>query len=85
MSTLYSDVSQDVVISDYLDDGDKMTRSSRPLETISTFLVSKNDKYYEVIAPVFSIKLPPPSLPLLMSVPGVPMACVTAMSDLWVS
>ena len=47
MSTLYSDVSQDVVISGHLDQDDKMTRSSRPLETISTFPVSKNDKYYK--------------------------------------
>ena len=49
VSTLYSDLSQDVVISGHLDQDDKMTRSSRPLETISTFLVSKNDKYYKVI------------------------------------
>ena len=47
VSTLYSDVSQDVVISGHLDQDDKMTRSSRPLETISTFPVSKNDKYYK--------------------------------------
>ena len=34
---------------------------------------------------LLSIKLPPPSLPLPMSIPGVPMACVTALSDVWVS
>ena len=89
VSTLYSDVSQDVVISGHLDQDDKMTRSSRPLETISTFPVSKSDKYHKEShstqqwqCSVFSKKsrhLPPDTGADVW--PWVPMAWVTGVGS----